>query len=166
MVVHDLLKHGRFFDTPQGQFVFDDVRLQTYEISKDDAGLAAVLNDRYGINPHEHGFGRVLADLKTEASLRGQKSDIHRFAHFDGATNRMYISRFNGYVYRLDGRLVESVPNGTDGAFFSDDPRWESYTYSPGAAPGKLHELLIASVNFAPWSCPSENKKSSYGHGW
>jgi hypothetical protein len=149
-VVADLNDHGQFFDTPQGLFYFDNERLRAFPLSGGDMTLAAIINEGFGINPKEHGFQRVLADMQSEATLNGRRVDIRRLAHYDSATKLLYISRFDGQVYRLDGESVSAVPNGTDDIFFFDDYMlWEPYTYLPNTSKGELDRQLVESVNFA-----------------
>jgi len=149
IVIADLRRVGDFFDTPQGLFLFDRKCLRAFPLLN-EPGLCAVLNSRYGINPREHGFNRVLADLQTEAQLNGGKAEIRRFAHYDKSGDCLYVSRFDGQMHKLNGTCVELVHNGTDGIFFFDDhPNWEPYEYLGDVQPGKIDALLIESVNFA-----------------
>jgi hypothetical protein len=159
-IICDLQKRGQFFNTPQGLFYFDSEHLQAFSLDE-DLGLAAVINSRFGINPEEHGFGRVWADLQSHAILRGQKAEIRRLAHYDSVSKRLYISQFNGYMYRLDGESVSSVKNGSDGMFFFEDrTSWEPYGYTRSAPKGELDRQLIDSVNFADsFLSPCEQRK-------
>lgn len=112
--------------------------------------LASLLNRRYGINAKEHGFGRVLADLESESHANGRKIEIRRLAYYDHETKRLYVSRFDGYAYRLDGDSVTKVKNGTDDVFFFDERlSWHPYNYKSNVAPGEFDRKLINSVNFA-----------------
>jgi|HubBroStandDraft_6_1064221.scaffolds.fasta_scaffold09393_5 hypothetical protein len=150
IVIDDLAKSGRFFNTEQGLFFFDDDSCRAAAIDKDDMTLATLLNHVYGINPKEIGFKRVLADLASEAHSNGRKIPIRRFAHYDETARCLYVSRFDGNVYRLDGASVERVKNGTDNVFFFDDERQcEPYEYTANVAPGEFDRQLIESVNFA-----------------
>src|SRR5215469_9356632 len=148
IVIEDLKKRGHFFNTRQGLFYFDTECGRAFPLSE-DVDFAAFINMRYGINPKEHGFKRVLADLQSEAVLNGQKTEVRRFAHYDRGSKRLYVSRFDGYMYKLDGKSVALVPNGTDGVFFFDDHSiWEPYSYIQGAPKGQFDSQLIHSVNF------------------
>jgi hypothetical protein len=150
LVVTDLKKHGHFFNTEQGLFFFDAEQLRSLQVRHDEPGLAAILNRRYGINPKEHGFGRVVADLVSEAYLNGRKIEIRRLAHYDREKKWLYVSRLDGHMYRLDGESITELKNGTDDVFFFDDPiSQEPYRYATDIAPGELDRQLIDSVNFA-----------------
>jgi len=147
IVIDDLKRRGHFFDTNQGSYYFDTKSGRLFPLPADNA-LAAVINQRYGLNPAENPFKRVLADLQSEASLNGRKVEIRRLAHYDRDSKLLYISRFDGCMYRLDGLSISSVPNGTDDVFFCDDRSiWEPYSYTPGAPKGQFDTYLIHSVN-------------------
>jgi hypothetical protein len=148
IVVADFKDQGQFFNAGQGLFFFDNEHHRAFSLDK-DVGLAALINQRCGINPKEHGFGRVLAELQSEAYLNGRPIEIRRLAHYDQPTQRLYVSRFDGMVYRLDGGSVELVPNGADDVFFFDERlTWEPYIYMPNGPKGELHKQLIESVHF------------------
>jgi hypothetical protein len=147
-VKEELKRLGQFFNTPQGLFFFDSEHRQAFSLHQ-DIGLAAIVNQRYGINPGEHGFKRILSDLQSEAFLNGRKLEIRRLAHYDSATKRLYVSRFDGEMYRLDGDSIHLVPNGTDDVFFFDERlAWEPYRYAAGMSRGEFDRQLIDSVNF------------------
>jgi hypothetical protein len=80
VVVRDLKCNGKFFDTPQGQFFVDKSVQRSFPLCK-AVELSAIVTARYGINPKEHGFDRVLADLQTEAHLYGEKIECRKLAH-------------------------------------------------------------------------------------
>ncbi|MGO9590630.1 MAG: hypothetical protein ACLP3K_11375 [Candidatus Acidiferrales bacterium] len=149
LVVRNLKQHGHFFNTDQGLFFFDNDERRAFQLSKDDPNVAALLNQQYGINPKEHGFGRVLAELTSEAHSKGKKIDLRRLAHYDPQTAQLFVSRFDGEVYRLDGTSVSALPNGSQDVFFFDDRMlWEPFSYLKPMATKELDQRLIQSVNF------------------
>jgi hypothetical protein len=149
IVTRDLNRRGQFFNTGQGLFFFDTDYGRAFPLDK-DVGLAALINQRYGINPKEHGFGRVLAELQSEAFLNGRQIEIRRLAHYDQQSRLLYVSRFDGQIYRLDGVSVKLVPNGTDDVFFFDERlTWEPYVYMPNGPKGEFDRQLIESIHFA-----------------
>jgi hypothetical protein len=151
VVTRDFRQRGQFFNTEQGLFFFDSDQHRAFQLYKDEPGIAAVLNQRYGINPKEHGYGRVFAGLTSETHANGTKADLRRLSHYDAGTGRLFISGFDGEVYRLDGDSVGTVPNGHGDVFFFDDRTlWEPFEYSKRIIiPGELDRQLIESVNFA-----------------
>jgi hypothetical protein len=159
IVIADLKQNGRFFNTTLGLFFFDNDHRRAFPLDG-NVELAALINRRYGINPKEHGFKRVLADLQSEAVLNGQKAEIRRLAHYDSQKKVLYLSRFDGYVYRLDGNSVVPVPNGTDDVFFFDHRLiWEPYSYLADAPKGELDRQLIEGINFAGFILSVEEQR-------
>jgi hypothetical protein len=149
LVAGDLRSNGQFFKTPRGLFYFDNEQRRAFPLYK-NIGIEAMINSRYGINPQEPGFKRVLADLQSEADNRGACIEIRVFAHYERSTKCLYVSRFNGCMYKLDGSTITEVPNGTDNIFFLDERNtWEPYEYRPNTMPGQLQKQLTESVNFA-----------------
>ncbi|MGA8012897.1 MAG: hypothetical protein WB949_10765 [Candidatus Acidiferrales bacterium] len=150
IIVRDLRQHGHFFNTEQGLFFFDNKTLRAFLLHRDEVGLTSLLNQRYGINAKEYCFQRVLADLICEADVNGRMMEIRRLSHYDHETKLLYVSRFDGCVYRLDGESVVKVQNGTDDVFFFDDRiSWTPYDYIRNVATGAFDAQLIDSVNFA-----------------
>lgn len=148
IVIRDLGENGHFFNTLQGLFYFDNERLRPFPLIE-DVELASIIAYRYGINRKEPGFQRVLADLQSEAARNGRMVEVRRLAHFERGTSRLYVSRFDGNMYCLDGVSVRLTENGTDDVFFFDDlALWEPFAYIPSTPPGEFDKQLIESVNF------------------
>ena len=82
--------------------------------------FGALLYQRYGL-PYTKAFTRdVVAGLEAAArSKPGAK--IKRFSSFDQDNGVLYLSRYNGTCYKLDGKTISIVPNGSDGVLFADD---------------------------------------------
>jgi hypothetical protein len=148
-IVQDLKKHGTFFKTSAGHFYFrrsDTPKLFLIEI---DTALGTMIHDRYGINPAEkREFECVMKGLETEAELRGEQVEVHRLAHYDTKTKTLYVSRFDGRVYLLDGTEIQEVKNGTDGVFFWDHNSWQPYEPAPVGNRNLFDELITGSANF------------------
>jgi hypothetical protein len=148
IVLADLARDGNFLNTPASLFLFDKECRRLFRLDE-NVELAAVVNHRYGINPKDYGFKRVLADLQSHAVSNGRPVEVRRLAHYDQATSRLYVSKFNGEMYMLDGNLVSSLENGANDVFFLDDlSAWESYSYIPKTPNGELDKQLFHSTNF------------------
>jgi hypothetical protein len=155
VIIADLKSKGSLFKTPRGLFYFEkDEVPRLFSIDKGAIGLSAMIDERYGINGAERTeYEHVLNGLCYEAHLRGRSVNVHRLAHYDHETGRLYLSRFDGWVYRLNGRSILQVPNGTDDVFFWDDPQWQPYEVFRGRLRGNLKNgllkpLVFDSVNF------------------
>jgi hypothetical protein len=148
LILGDLKAHGYFFKTASGLIYFGKEERRAFALHEDMA-LAAMISRRYGINPKEYGFKRVLADIQSEAITNGLPTEVRRLAHYERSTRHLYVSRFDGSMYKLDGDSITQQDNGTDDVFFLDDlVLWEPYQYSSTARKGQLDKQLIESVNF------------------
>jgi hypothetical protein len=155
-VIADLKNRGKLFKTAQGHFYFEEEPApKLYPIHSGSVDLSALISDRYGINRAERReYEHILAGLTTECHLRGRSVEVHRLAHYDRKSGRLYVSRFDGWVYRVNGRSIRRVPNGTDDVFFWDDPSWQPYEIFRGKLRGKLRAgllkpLIFDSANFS-----------------
>jgi hypothetical protein len=156
-IIADLKSRGLFFNTDQGLFLFQNYPTpQLYPIQPGSVPLLALIADRFGINPAEQReYLHIVKGLTIEAHLRGEKVSVRRLSFYDRETGRLYISRFDGSMYRLNGRSALLVPNGTDGVFFWDDPDWRPYEIVRRRSQRKEHlnllnRLIFDSANVRP----------------
>jgi hypothetical protein len=150
LIIRDLKKKGTFFNTPSGLFYFckKDVP-HLYPLEEDSISFAAFVGETYGLNRAEkRDFEHLMAGLEAEAQLRGQNVEVRRLAHFESSTNTLYVSRFDGYMYKLDGARLRCVTNGTDGVFFWDNPQWQPYRTVNSRTIRVFQRLIINSANF------------------
>jgi hypothetical protein len=110
----------------------------------------ALLHDIYGISDgdktvHEH----VMAAVRTECIERAVVAEVYRLAHYDREKRLLYVSRFDGQIYRLDGERIELVPNGTDGVLFADSPSWEPWEYRGASEGDPLFSHILDRIHFA-----------------
>jgi hypothetical protein len=149
-IITDLKQSGNFFNTPEGAFYFrrkDNPKLFSICF---DLALGAMIQDRYGINPAEkREFEHIVKALEIEAELRGEKAKTRRLSHYDPKTRNLYVSRFDGKMYKLNGKGIAEIENGTDGVFFWDQLDWQPYRLlSERHIKGALDHLVIQSANF------------------
>jgi hypothetical protein len=166
-IIRDLQKNGTFFNTPEGHFYFR--KSETPRLFPIGANLAltAFISEQYGINPAEEcEFKHVLKGLEIEAELRGEKVQVHRASHYDPKTRRLYVSRFNGTVCRLDGEHITQIPNGTDGVFFWDDPSWQAFDILPVVQSGLVERLIVRSANFCNTAGLTSFEQGWVFHAW
>jgi hypothetical protein len=150
-VIEDLKKTGVFFKTREGYFYFEKGEApRLFPIDAGSVALAALIQERFGISAAERReYDHVISGLRNEAHVRGQQVEIHRLAHYDPESGRLYVSRFNGWVYCLNGKSIRQVLNGTNDVFFWDDPTWQSYELVRNKRPGgRLDSLIAGSANF------------------
>ncbi len=163
-VLGDLKQNGLFFQTGRGCFYFSNTSAKLYPLEKDAQMLSAFIDDRFGLNRAEfREYDHLFNGLKNEALLHGQAVDIRQLAHYDKERKILYVSNFNGQMFRLNGKIIESISNGTDGVFFWDDPEWEPYQLveqKPGDSQS-FENLILASANLTP-----REKLSSEAQRW
>jgi len=109
----------------------------------------ALVHTLYGISEGDKPlFGYVMAAIRTECIERAIDAEVYRLAHYDRKKRLLYVSRFDGQVYRLDGERVDLVPNGTDGVLFADDPSWEPWVYQDEVAGDPLFTHILDRIHF------------------
>lgn len=151
-IIQHLKSTGTFFKTPEGHFYFErGAAPRLLPIEEDSIELAALIRERYGINSAEvREFEHVIRGLEAEAHLYGEEVEVRKLAHYDSGTQRLYVSRFDGWAYRLDGRQIRQVPNGADGVFFCDSATWKPYELIRKApTEGLLDKLIASSANLS-----------------
>jgi hypothetical protein len=150
-VISDLKKTGVFFKTRDGYFYFlKGETPKLYPIEGSSVALSAFIGERFGINAAEKcEYNHIITALQNEAHLNGRVVEVQRLAHYDIENHRLYVSRFDGWVYCLNGKSIRKVPNGANGIFFWDDPQWEPYeTVLKRKPEGLLIKLISQSANF------------------
>jgi hypothetical protein len=165
-IIADLKSRGSFFNTEQGLFLFqNEPTPRLYLIQPNSVPLESLIADRFGINPAEQReYSHIIKGLMIEAHLRGEKVSVRRLSFYDRETGRLYVSRFDGAMYRLNGRSALLVPSGTDGVFFWDDPDWQPYEIVRGKGQRKqpcnlLNRLIFDSANVsASGDCNREDQ--------
>ncbi len=148
LITEDLQEHGRFLWTPDGPLFFENATRTTAHLGEPPIELAALLA-RYGLNPSEPEYKFVAHHLLVEARTRGTRCDAHRLAYYDTVANVLYVSCFDGSVYRSDGADLVRVANGEDGVYFRDDPGWTPWEADLSGPHDVWRPLLVDPVNFA-----------------
>jgi energy-coupling factor transporter ATP-binding protein EcfA2 len=169
--VNDLKRSGKFRRTVGGQlfYTMDKPTPFIAPLVDGDIRLQALINDKFGVNPASTNlFLHIIRAMQMEAHLRGQTIEVHQFCHANKKTKTVYVSLLDGKsMIKLDGdescwELLKTVPNGTDGVYFLDDPSWEPWTpvidavfdeetgYERLEHPtGLARRLLVDPINFA-----------------
>lgn len=132
---------------------YDGMTRKLYEIELRDRDFTSVFLERYSLIRTEEITKHVIASLEGFAMRQGKRRELKRFASYNEAQGALYLSRYDGTCWRLDGAVVSVVPNG-EGALFIDDDKG---TPCPGAgsciAPnGVLLDALVNDLNFVPLS--------------
>ncbi len=99
---------------------------------------------RYGLSMTDKLHQRVVHEI---TSHNTQRLKTHRFAHYDDETNTLYISNYDGTVWRVTTDRVDSVTNG-DGVFFLDDDGGTPVEPVFDRTDDVLERLLVQDVAF------------------
>lgn len=112
------------------------------------------MDRRYGIAEYEgqDGIARyVLSRFRSYAVQQGARVEMRRFSAFrnnvEGAES-VYMSSYDGAMWRLDGKEVMSIASGEDDVFFVDDDGGRNV--EPIVGPnGVFFDKLINPISFA-----------------
>ena len=149
VVMTDMLERGRFYQTVSQQgFWFDNEVNRLYPIHNDDESFKVLVNERYGINPSEIEFAFLVEELKKETFARGTETEVYKCAFYDSNHYILYVYNNDDQIYRLDGKEVKLVANGTDGVLFLKDYDWEPFEYKNIGDEGFLLPLVVNPINF------------------
>lgn len=120
---------GQFHLTPEGfLYWFRHVDQTLYELPyriQDAEAFVRVLARLSGVNPEDSFMRQLYAHLRVKRPEKATPSRVHRLAHWDG--ERLYVDRFDGGCYLLDGNEWRHVANGTNGVLFLPEPGSEPY---------------------------------------
>ena len=117
---------GKFIRTPEADLYYLwNEKHRLYEL--DTELWHAWLHELTGINPASTGFSVLSNACKTAAILNSEKKEVMRLAYYDKDTRILWVSRFDGKVYCLDGDTITEKDNGDGPVIFDDLHFWEPY---------------------------------------
>lgn len=156
--VMDKLKDtGRFVQTARGECYYIDQRAEAvrlHEVSKERYNaFASMVRRRFGLNEgaHKNVITGILG-MAFDECMQEKPVKFHHFAHYDEEKNLVYVDRYDGYMYVLDGESIRLFPHGHDRVFFyqnpgSEFPRpFEFVDYSSNV--GSLDALILDGPNY------------------
>ena len=146
-IIQSLRAHG-FFVNAEGRFYYFDQTTKTlFEL--DSFELALILNEGYQVNQSDTLYPYLIHQLEVEASIRGTRSVVRQFAHYDPETNVMFLDMNNGTLLRLDGKKIEVRDNGADNVLFAPVPFAEPWGFVKDVPDDLLTDIIIKPLNFA-----------------
>jgi DNA primase len=147
IILDDMLECGRFYQTVSQEFFwFEDKENVLYPLGSEALGIK--INNKYGINQSEVEYEFLMKDLLTNASVNGTSTDVYKFAFYDNKKHILYVFNNADGIYRLDGKQIKLVANGTDGVLFLKDYDWEPFEYRNVGDTDYLSELIVNPINF------------------
>ncbi len=149
IISEDLTASGEFYVTPNElTFYFHDPEKHLYQIG--DKPFEIKIFKWYGLNRTEREYDYLIANLESKAHIVGNQTEVYHFAYYDTNQRVLYIDNNNSQMYRLDGKSVKLIPNGTDGILFLGKRFYEPFEIRELSADEKFIEaILIEPINFA-----------------
>lgn len=170
LAIDDMKSHGRFCKTDGGELFFISNGSRIVPLVKHDIRLDALLKETFGLNAASKKlYDPLVRAFQLEAFENGEPVVIHKFCHAERSTRTIYLSMLDGkHMLKLTGGEsgLEIVPNGTDGIFMLDDPKWKPWhlqaeeLYEPDPETGEpvlvawaydyeaIRNYLVKPVNF------------------
>jgi hypothetical protein len=147
---------GAFLRTADKRaYLFDGRFCRLYRIDEKDAEFGGYLLQAYGLNPSEQLTRHLISSLKHGTIAAGLFRDVRRFSYWDRGDHVLYVSRYDGTCYAIDGHEVLIRPNGYGPAVFLDDDGGYNCDTPQKTGPevGNHHELfkqLIDDLQYKP----------------
>lgn len=166
IVLNELDENGLFVWSTEGDTKYYDLRVPEkpliYDVSVDKTTeFSGFVCREYGINAGVD--AAVLSGILHAALQKCQtqtKTDLRDFAYYDQSNNTVYVDRYDGTMYVLDGDTVEHEPHGFNGVYFktTSDAFPMPYSYTPDYTPGTLDELVFKKKNYTTEGANVESK--------
>lgn len=156
-VMTKLKDTGHFVQTMRGECYYIDRRAEAvtlHEVSdKRYNAFSSMVRRRFGLNEGAHRsiITGILA-MAFDECMQEHPVRFHHFSHYDEEKNLVYVDRYDGYMYVLDGESITLHPHGYDRVFFyqnpgSEFPRpYEVVDFSDHA--GSLDALILNGPNY------------------
>jgi len=146
VVLGTLEQRGKFIRSVSERFYFDATAKQLVHLDSFEFGV--LLNELFGLNQTEPEFKYCLADAHNRAH-RSEEAEVCQLAFYSPTGNVLYVDRFDGRMYRLNGQKIELVDNGTDGVLFMSQLAWRPYyLVDPDPDAELIARLLIDDIPF------------------
>jgi len=152
IVAMDMTERGILYsdETNENRYLNTDTG-ESRTVTKYDEDFHQYMLRRYGINAAGEEFKAIYTHLVAACRENGPYQ-THGVAFFDRDKHRLYINRYDNWVYRLDGDEVEVFINGQDGKFFREVPWAPPFKYiprnqRPHRDEGRLLDEYVLSAN-------------------
>ena len=158
IVIEDMKKRGKFYKTRTDQyFHFNNETKQLMEVG--DTIFEHYTNDRYQLNSTENEYEYLVKDLEAEAGLRGELTDVYRFAHYDTDTHSLYVDRNDNQFFKLNGDTIDLLDNGSESVLFISDISHEPFKRVDIGDQKFIEPLILEPTNFMQGEDVNLNKQ-------
>ncbi len=122
-VFEALEKIGTFYQTRENQlYWYREMDHRLYDAQergvRGTGGFSLVISIISGINPEDPIMRYVLGYFRVHGPQKAREAEVHYLSHWDPDHEVLYIDRFDGTLYLLDGKSITTVPNGETGVLF------------------------------------------------
>jgi len=120
-------EHGRLLRSEDEQlYYFYRPEKRLYDI--ETIAFFAFLYRVTGCNPAGTDFNYLKTDVQS-AAIQAARQKIVKVSYWDNVKKVLYVSRFDGTVYCLDGESISEAQNEENGnhLHFKDESDWEPY---------------------------------------
>ncbi len=118
---------GRFYRTPgERLYWFRESTKTLHELPdriQDGGSFVRILSGLSSVNPEDPWMKQLYAHLRVWGLETAGQVQVHRLAYWDVGHGILYVDRFDGTLFRLDGSQIQTVPNGEEGVLFLPEPQ-------------------------------------------
>lgn len=132
-------KIGTFYQTQEARlYWYREMDHRLYDAEergvRGTGGFALVLSIISGINPEDPVMRFILGYFRVQGPQKATEAEVHYLSHWDPDDEVLYIDRFDGTLYLLDGKSIKTAPNGTNGVLFLPVPNAEPVDFQEADA--------------------------------
>ncbi len=155
-VMDSLNDLGEFVQTSFGECYYIDARTGATKLyfvtTESTSPFAGLIRRRFGLNAgaDRMALSGILHQAVNECQQK-TKTTFHHFAHYDIQSNFVYVDRYDGFMYVLNGEEIDLQPHGYNGVYFYQNDNNEfprSFEYNPEYREGGLDALVLDGPNF------------------
>lgn len=124
-----------------------------YPVSiKSDSPFAGMIREEFGLNAGtDKSYISGILHEAVAFCQRTSKIQFYHFSHYDVLENKVYVDRYDGSMYVLDGKKIIHVPYGHDGIYFhpNEDTLFpKAYEYVKKYKKGSFESLILDGPNY------------------
>lgn len=155
-VMGSLKELGTFIQSQLGECFYVDQRTgaaKLYSVNTESTGpFSGLIRRRFGLNAgvDRNILSGILHSAVNECQLK-TKTTFHHFAHYDIQANLVYVDKYDGFMYVLNGEDIDLKQHGYNGVYFYQNENNEfprPFDYDPEYTEGGLDALVLDGPNF------------------
>lgn len=165
LILEELSQRGRFVQTTENDSFYYELTDEVptvYDVSTEKSTkLTGYLAKRYGLSAGVD--STIISGVLHAILYRCLEQDpihMHTFAYYNVYTNTVYVDKYDGTMYVMNGDSVERHPHGYEEVYFkrTEDEFPQTYEYSPNYRKGGLEALVLNGPNYNTFDQGIERK--------